>query len=348
MSENEKNKSQDIVHLLNKKFEKNIIQPASLMTSLNIARLSTGSISMDIETGGGLPKGRLIEIYGREGSGKTYIALRTVVGAQKQGRILWIDAEAVFDPIWATKVGVNLEKVDLAKPETMEQTGTILDAATRSGNYVLIVLDSVAALLPQEDVDKAMDESERIGNRAMVMNRIVRKLTTALNICDEAGIPNNTCVIFINQIREKIGVMFGNNEDTTGGLGIRYMASLRINMWRSDLIKEKSAEGDTGEASNGKIIVGVTLKFKTTKNKTFTPLKTGQFILKTYGEDIGKIDRVDEVVRYGIIAGVIKQRGPSTTYNEHKFLGKEACMAWFRENPPEVEKVFGEIKKVYK
>jgi recombination protein RecA len=348
MSENEKNKSQDIVHLLNKKFEKNIIQPASLMKSLNIERISTGSISMDIETGGGLPKGRLIEIYGREGSGKTYTALKTSAEAQKTGRVLWIDAEGVFDPSWAEKADVNLEKMDLAKPETAEQAGTILDAATRSGNYVLIVLDSVAALLPAEDLDKAMNESERVGNRAMVMNRIVRKLQSALNTCDEVGIANNTCVIFINQIREKIGVMFGNNEDTTGGLGIRYMASLRINMWRSDLIKEKSAEGDTGEASNGKIIVGVTLKFKTTKNKTFTPLKTGQFILKIYGIGIGEIDRVDEVVRYGIIAGVIKQRGPSTTYNEHKFLGKEACMMWFRENPLEVEKVFGEIKKVYK
>lgn len=341
----DKDKSQDIRQLLNKKFGKNIIQSAALLKGIEMERISTGSIALDIETGGGLPKGRLIEIFGREGSGKTYIALRTVVEAQKQGRILWIDAEAVFDPIWATKVGVNLEKVDLAKPETMEQAGTILDAATRSGHYVLIVLDSVAALLPQEDVDKAMDESERIGNRAMVMNRIVRKLTTALNICDEVGIPNNTCVIFINQIREQIGVMFGNNEDTTGGLGIRYMASLRINMWRSDLIKEKPIEGDTGALSDGKIVVGITLKFKTAKNKTYTPLKTGQFILKNL---TGKIDRVDEVVRYGILSGIIKQRGPSTVYNEHKFLGKEACITWFRENEAEVEKVFAEIGKVYK
>ncbi len=341
----EKNQPQDIVHLLNKKFGKNIIQSATLLKGIEIERISTGSIALDIETGGGLPKGRLIEIFGREGSGKTYIALRTVVEAQKQGRILWIDAEAVFDPIWATKVGVNLEKVDLAKPETMEQTGTILDAATRSGNYVLIVLDSVAALLPQEDVDKAMDESERIGNRAMVMNRIVRKLTTALNICDESGIPNNTCVIFINQIREQIGVMFGNNEDTTGGLGIRYMASLRISMWRSDLIKEKPVEGETGALSDGKIVVGLTLKFKTIKNKTYTPLKTGQFILQNL---TGKIDRVDEVVRYGILSGIIRQRGPSTVYNEHKFLGKEGCLTWFRENPSEVERVFEEIRKVYK
>jgi recombination protein RecA len=339
----------EVISALNKKFGKTIIQPASKMKGLEIERISTGIISLDIETGGGLPKSRLIEIYGHESSGKTYVCLHTVAEAQKQlnKKCLWIDMEGVFDPEWSKKVGVNLDLLDLAKPETAEQAGTILDTATRSNNYSIIILDSVAAMLPQEDLDKAMDDSERIGNRAMVNNRIVRKLQSALNAREDGEIPNETMVIFINQVRENIGVVYGNPDETPGGKGIRFMASIRIEMRRSDLIKETPLDGETGKTPDGKMIIGVTIKFKTTKNKTACPLKTGQFILYTDRERLGQVDRVDEITRYGIMSGVIKHAGPSYSIGERKFLGKEALGDFLKENPEEIVKIYEEVKKIY-
>ena len=338
----------EVINALNKKFGKTIIQPASKMKGLEIERISTGIISMDIETGGGFPKSRLIEIYGYESSGKTYLSLHTVAEVQKQlnKKCLWIDMEGVFDPIWSKIVGVNLDLLDIAKPETAEQAGTILDAATRSNNYAVIVLDSVAAMLPQEDVDKAMDDSERIGNRAMVNNRIVRKLQSALNAREDGELPNETLVIFINQLRENF-VAYGNPDDTPGGKGIRFMASIRIEMRRSDLIKETPAEGETGKTPDGKMIIGVTIKFKTTKNKTACPLKTGQFIIYTDRERLGQVDRVDEITRYGIMSGVIKHSGPSYSIGERKFLGKEALSDFLKENPDEITRIWDEVKKIY-
>jgi len=332
---------------LNKYFKKMIIAPASLMIGSEIPRISSGSIALNIEIGGGFPRGRLIEIFGRESSGKTYITLKTMAEAQKLGKGLWIDAEGVFDPAWSKLVGVDLDKLDLAVPETGEQAGTILDTAVRSNEYSLIVLDSVASLLPTEDLEKAMNESERIGNRAMMMNRIVRKIQSGLNTRVD-GKPNQTCIIFINQIRENIGVTYGNADDTPGGLGVRFGASMRLLMWRADLIKEKPEEGDTGALSDGKIITGITIKFKTVKNKTFTPLKSGQFILYTEGERGAQIDKTDEIMRYGIVSGVIKQSGPSYAYAGHKFLGKEAVANFLKENPKEIDIIYEEIKKVYR
>lgn len=327
---------EDVVKLLNKKFGSDIIQPAVAMKGLKVERISTGSISVDVETGGGLPKGRLVEIYGKESSGKTYVSLKTVAEAQKEGRkVLWIDAEGVFDAEWAKKLKVNLELLEIAKPETLEQTGTILDAATRSRKYSVIVLDSVAALLPEEDLIKSMDEHERMGNRAILMNRTVRKLQSALNTTED-GKKNDTLLIFINQIREKIGIMYGNPETTTGGLGIRFCASIRLELRRSELIKEKDQ------------VIGVTIKFKTAKNKTFTPLKKGQFIIYTTGEKAGQIDRVDEIFRYGIISGVIEHSGKTYIIDGHKLLGQENARAYLRENPKLIDKLYKELQRVYK
>ena len=337
-----------IKELLNKKFGKQIIQSATDMKGLEVDRISTGSIAVDIETGGGFPKGRLVEIYGRESSGKTYLALKTVSMAQKEKKCLWIDVEGVFDPVWAKLVGVDLSKLDIAKTETAEQAGTILDAATRSNEYAIIVLDSVAALLPTEDLDKALDDSERIGNRAMVNNRIVRKLQSALNSKEDGELPNQTLVIFINQIREEIGVTYGDPTTTPGGLGIRFMASIRLEMRRSDLIKEKPKDGETGQTPDGKMITGITIKFKTVKNKTYTPLKTGQFILYTIDERKGQIDKTDEIIRYSLVSGVIQHSGPSYSYKGHKFLGKEAVIEYLKEHPEYIEELYNEVKKVYR
>lgn len=341
----------EAVKALNKKFGFTIIQPASSMKGLEIERISTGSIAMDIETGGGLPKGRLVEIYGHESSGKTRVCLGVVAEAQKAiptKKCLWIDMEGVFDPKWSEKVGVNLALLDLAKPETAEQAGTILDTATRTNAYSVIVLDSVAAMLPHEDLEKAMDESERIGNRAMVNNRITRKLQSALNAKEDGTLSNETLIIFINQIRENIGVMYGPTEDTPGGQGIRFMASIRIEMRRGELQKESPKEGDSGVGPDGKLIVGVLLKFKTVKNKTACPLRTGQFILSTARDTIGTIDRVDEVMRYGIFLGLIKQNGPSYKLGEEKFLGKEKLLEYLRDNPQQVETLYSQLLEVSK
>ena len=341
----------EVVKALNKKFGFSIIQVASALKGLEIERISTGSISMDIETGGGLPKGRLVEIYGHESSAKTRISLGVVAEAQKailNKKCLWIDMEGVFDPVWSKIVGVQLDRLDLAKPETAEQAGTILDAATRSNMYSVIVLDSVAAMLPQEDLEKSMDESERIGNRAMLNNRITRKLQSALNAKEDGTLANETLIIFINQIRENIGVMYGPTEDTPGGQGIRFMASIRIEMRRGELIKESPKEGDTGIAPDGKIITGVLIKFKTVKNKTYCPLRMGQFILSTARDTIGQIERVDEIMRYGIFLGVIKQAGPSYKLGEQKFLGKENLLNHLREHPEEVEKIYKDLLSVSK
>jgi recombination protein RecA len=306
---------------------------------------------MDIETGGGFPKSRIVEIYGGESSGKTYVSLCTVASAQKtiaDKTCLWIDMEGVFDPIWAQKVGVNLDRLEIAKPETAEDAGTILDAGTRSNAYSVIVLDSVAAMLPKEDLDKAMDDPERIGNRAMTNNRIIRKVQSALNAFtdSEAGTRPETLLILINQVREDF-VAYGNPETTPGGRGIPFAASIRIEMRRGDLIKEKPEDGETGQTPDGKMIIGVTLKFKTVKNKTYTPLKTGQFILLTSREKLGQVDHIDEIIRYAVTAGIIKRSGPSYAIGEHKLLGMENLREYIEENKL-IEKLYEEIKSVYR
>jgi len=182
----------------------------------------------------------------------------------------------------------------------------------------------------------------------MVTNRITRKLQSGLNAKEDGELPNQTLVIFINQIREKIGVVYGDPTDTPGGLGIRFMASIRLEMRRSDLIKETPKKGDTGISPDGKSIVGVTIKFKTVKNKTACPLKTGQFILYTEDERKGQIDKTDEIIRYALVSGVIQHSGPSYSYKGHKFLGKEAVIEYLKEHPEYIEELYNEVKKVYR
>jgi len=353
MEENKKIDVTEVAKQLNKTFGKCVIQPASMMKGLDLPRISTGIIGLDIETGGGLPKSRIVEIFGGESSGKTYTCLSTVAHAQKsipEKKCLWIDMEGVFDPVWAKIVGIDLDKLDLAKPETAEEAGTILDAGTRSNSYSVIVLDSVAAMLPKEDLDKAMGDPERIGNRAMTNNRIVRKLQSALNAMsdEETGQRPETTLIFINQVREEIGVMYGNPETTPGGRGIPFAASIRIEMRRSDLLKEKPAEGESGQTPDGKMIVGITLKFKTVKNKTYTPLKTGQFNLFTCREKLGQVDHIDEIIRYGITSGVIKHSGPSYSYGEEKFFGIEKLKEFLETKPEYIAQIYEAVKKVYR
>jgi len=340
----------EVLKFLEKKFGKGAITTAAEMKGISIGRLPTGSISLDIELGGGLPQGRLVEIFGWESSGKTYVSLKCVASVQKEiptKNCLWIDVEGCYDKEWAEIIGVDHSRLDYTRPESAEEVGTILDTAVRANCYSLIVLDSVAALEPAEDIDKAMDQNERIGNRAMINNRIVRKLQSALNCKEEGVISNQTCVIFINQLRETIGVMYGPTETTTGGKGIQFGASIRLEMRRGEVQKRSPEKGETGTGPDGKINYGVLLKFKTVKNKTACPLKTGQFILYTAGDTKGTIDRVDEIMRYGLSSGIIGASGPSYSIGEEKFFGKEKLLAYLKENPNKVEQIFEEVKKVY-
>jgi len=350
MDDKTKQSRAELVKFIEKKFGKGSFGVASKMTGLKVDRLPTGSISIDIETGGGLPKGRLTEIYGWESSGKTWLCLSCVASVQqfvKDKNCLWIDVEGCYDQPWAEIVGVDHTRLDITRPESAEQVGTILDAAVRANCYSLIILDSVAALEPAEDIDKSMDQDERIGNRAMINNRIVRKLQSALNCKEDGTILNETTVVFTNQLRESIGVMYGPTEVTTGGMGIKFGASIRIEMRRGETTKEAPLDGEHGVGPDGKLITGVLLKFKTTKNKTFTPLKTGQFLLHTAREMKGKANRVDEIMRYGISSGIITAAGPSYTLGTQKFIGKEKLLDYLTANPTIVEEVFAEVKKVY-
>jgi len=342
---------EELMKFIEKKFGKGSISTAADMKGMEIGRIPTGSISLDIELGGGLPQGRLVEIFGWESSGKTYISLKCTASAQeyiKDKNALWIDVEGCFDREWAELVGVDLERLDYVRPNSAEEVGTIIDAAIRANCYSLIVLDSVAALEPAEDIDKAMDQNERIGNRAMINNRIVRKLQAALNCKEDGTVANQTCIIFINQLRETIGVMYGPTETTTGGKGIQFGASIRIEMRRGEVQKRTPELGESGAGPDGKLNEGVLLKFKTVKNKTACPLKTGQFILSTSGDTKGQIDRTDEIMRYSIFLGVIKQSGPSYKLGEQKFLGKENLLTHLKEHPEQVEEIYKDLLKISK
>jgi len=301
------NELDDLLKAIEKKFGKGSIQYASKV-NLSIDRLPTGIFSLDMELGNGFPAGRIVEIYGKEQSLKSTIALRCVAQAQKAGKICaYIDIEGRLDLSWAQKQGVDITTLLFSRPETGEKAGDIADSLVRSGKCAVVVIDSVSALIPQLDTDQSMSDHEKIGGRAQLCNRLVRKVHSGLNNKNEDGTNNQTCVIFINQIRMKIGVMYGNPEDTTGGLGLRFGASVRLEMRKSATLK------------NGDNIVGFLLKFKTTKNTTFVPYRTGQF--KFYLS--GKIDNLTSLADYGVTLGAIKHSGAGNyLYNDIKIKGK--------------------------
>lgn len=329
------NNLSDIATQLNKKFGKDYIIPASDFKALKLERIHTSSLSLDIETGGGIPKGRLIEIYGSEASGKTAIATMVSSNIQKSGgRVLWCDAEGAMDLEWAQKLGMNLNLLDIAKPETGELAGDTIEAAVKSGEYELIVLDSIAALIPALDLDTSMSDPEKIGNRAKMVNRIVRKLHAALNIpIGEDKVGNNTTVIFINQIREKIGIVYGNPEVTPGGLAVKFGASLRIHLRKGKYLKD-----------NDDNIIGQEVRFKTVKNKTAAPGKNGTFNFYFAGEMKGKIDRKAEIITYGIVLGLIKVDA-RTYYIDEEKIGSKSKLNEYLDDKKVLTKIEKEIKR---
>ena len=277
-----------------------------------IAVIPTGALSLDVALGvGGLPRGRIVEIYGPESSGKTTLALHVVAEAQRLGGIAaFIDAEHALDPIYAKKLGVNTDELLISQPDTGEQALEIAETLVRSNAVDVIVIDSVAALVPRAELDGDMGDSLP-GLQARLMSQALRKLT--------AAIARSGCVVvFINQIREKIGVMFGNPETTTGGRALKFYASVRLDIRRQDAIKQ------------GTESVGVRTKVKVVKNKLAPPFREAEFDV-LYGEGISKSGTILDA---GVEQGIIEKSGTWYTYKTERIgQGRENARKWLQENP---------------
>ncbi|MCD6331755.1 MAG: recombinase RecA [Bacteroidales bacterium] len=290
----------------------------------DIPTISSGSIGLDLALGvGGYPKGRVIEIYGPESSGKTTLAIHAIAEAQKEGGIAaFIDAEHAFDRFYAEKLGVDVENLLVSQPDNGEQALEITDHLIRSGAIDIIVIDSVAALTPKAEIEGEMGES-KMGLQARLMSQALRKLTSSIS-------KTRTCVIFINQLREKIGVMFGNPETTTGGNALKFYATVRLDVRRIGQIKD--GEQATGNRTRVKVV----------KNKVAPPFKKAEFDL-VYGSGIS---RIGEVLDMAVDTDVIKKSGSWFSYGDTKLgQGRDAVKNLLADNPELLEELIQKIKK---
>ncbi len=289
----------------------------------NVEVIPTGSIGLDVALGvGGYPRGRIIEIYGPESSGKTTLAIHAIAEAQKNGGIAaFIDAEHAFDRFYASKLGVDVDNLLISQPDNGEQALEIADQLIRSSAVDILVVDSVAALTPKAEIEGDMGDN-KVGLQARLMSQALRKLTGTIN-------KTNTTCIFINQLREKIGVMFGNPETTTGGNALKFYASVRLDIRRSSQIKE------------GDEILGNHVKVKVIKNKVAPPFRKAEFDIM-FGEGISK---VGEIVDLGVEYDIIKKSGSWFSYNDSKLAqGRDATKALLRDNPELCEELEAAIK----
>jgi len=287
---------------------------------VDVETVSTGSLGLDLGLGiGGLPRGRIIEIYGPESSGKTTLTLHVVAEAQKKGgTCAFIDAEHALDPVYARKLGVNVDELLISQPDTGEQALEIADTLVRSGAIDVLVVDSVAALVPKAELEGEMGDSH-MGLQARLMSQALRKLTGSIS-------KSNTTIIFINQIRMKIGVMFGNPETTTGGNALKFYASVRLDIRRTGAIKDKDE------------VIGSTTRVKVVKNKVAPPFRIVEFDI-LYGEGISK---TGELIDLGVKANIIEKSGSFFSFNSQRLgQGKENARTFLKENP----KIADEIEK---
>ncbi|RTM11452.1 MAG: recombinase RecA [Bradyrhizobiaceae bacterium] len=292
--------------------------------SMDVEAVSSGSLGLDIALGiGGLPKGRIVEIYGPESSGKTTLALHTVAEAQKKGGICaFIDAEHALDPVYARKLGVNIDELLISQPDTGEQALEICDTLVRSGAVDVLVIDSVAALVPKAELEGEMGDALP-GLQARLMSQALRKLTASIN-------KSNTMVIFINQIRMKIGVMYGSPETTTGGNALKFYASVRLDIRRIGAIKERDE------------VVGNTTRVKVVKNKLAPPFKQVEFDIM-YGEGVSKMG---EILDLGVKAGIVEKSGAWFSYDSQRLgQGRENSKAFLKANPDITAKIETSIRQ---
>ena len=318
---------QEAMDQIQKQFGKGSIMKLGEQSSMNIETISTGSISLDLATGvGGVPKGRIVEIYGPESSGKTTLTLHIVAEAQKNGgKAAFIDAEHALDPVYAKNLGVKVDELLVSQPDTGEQALEICDMLARSGALDVIVIDSVAALVPKAEIQGEMGDSH-VGLQARLMSQALRKIAGAVN-------RSNTCVIFINQLREKIGVMFGNPETTTGGRALKFYASMRLDVRRIETIK------------SGDQMLGNRTRVKIVKNKVAPPFKQAEFDIM-YGEGISK---AGDILDCAVSEKIVEKAGSWYSYAGDRIgQGRENVKKWLDENPNVLEdikvKLLGTIK----
>jgi len=292
--------------------------------SMEIDTVSTGSLGLDIALGvGGLPRGRIVEIYGPESSGKTTLALHTVAEAQKKGGICaFVDAEHALDPVYARKLGVNVDDLLISQPDHGEQALEIADTLVRSGAVDVLIIDSVAALVPRAELEGEMGDALP-GLQARLMSQALRKLTASIN-------KSHTMVIFINQIRMKIGVMYGSPETTTGGNALKFYASVRLDIRRIGQIKERDE------------VVGNQTRVKVVKNKLAPPFKQVEFDIM-YGEGVSKMG---EILDLGVKAGIVEKSGAWFSYDSQRLgQGRENAKGFLRDNPEMTAKIEAAIRQ---
>ncbi|MGB5942242.1 MAG: recombinase RecA [Leeuwenhoekiella sp.] len=313
---------------MDKTYGKGTVMKMGDKSVVDVEVISTGSLGLDLALGvGGLPRGRVIEIYGPESSGKTTLTLHAIAQAQKAGGIAaFIDAEHAFDRFYAEKLGVDIENLIISQPDNGEQALEIADNLIRSGAIDIIVVDSVAALTPKSEIEGEMGDS-KMGLHARLMSQALRKLTGSIS-------KTNCTVIFINQLREKIGVMFGNPETTTGGNALKFYCSVRLDIRRSTQIKDSSGN-----------VMGNKTRVKVVKNKVAPPFRQAEFDIM-YGEGISK---VGEIIDIGVDYEIVKKSGSWFSYEDTKLgQGRDAVKSLLKDNPELMEELEVKIKEAIK
>jgi len=318
---------QSTLNKIDKEYGKGTVMRLDSSAVIDMPSISTGSIALDDALGiGGVPKGRVIEIYGPESSGKTTLAIHIIAEAQKQGGIAaFIDAEHAFDSYYAKNLGVDIDNLLMSQPDHGEQALEITDHLIRSGAIDIIVIDSVAALTPRAEIEGEMGDS-RMGLQARLMSQALRKLTSNIG-------KTNTCVIFINQLREKIGVMFGNPETTTGGNALKFYSSVRLDVRR------------IGQIKNDVDVIGNKTRVKVVKNKVAPPFKKAEFDIM-YGEGISKIG---EIVDLGVEYDIVNKAGSWYSYGDTKLgQGRDAVKKLFVDNIELADEIEAKIRAIMK
>ena len=309
---------------IEKQFGKGSVMKLGEFKAMNIEAIPTGALSLDIALGiGGIPKGRIIEVYGPESSGKTTLALHMIAEAQKKGgEAAFIDAEHALDPVYAKHLGVDIDNLIVSQPDTGEQALEIAEALVRSGAIDIIVVDSVAALVPKAEIDGDMGDAH-VGLQARLMSQALRKLAGVIN-------KSNSCIVFINQLREKVGVMFGNPETTPGGRALKFYASVRLDIRRVENIKQD------GE------VVGSRARVKVVKNKVAPPFREAEFDI-IYGKGISKSGNILDL---GVNLGIVDKSGSWFGYNGERIgQGRENAKKYLEDNPKIMEDIEAKVRK---